>query len=903
MSTDEEREWQTRKRRINTRLTAIGWTVSPFVPGRPLAQLDRHAIEEYPTANGPADYALAVGGRILGVVEAKKLSLGPQNVLVQAERYSRGLEDRSFDFHGFRVPFLYSTNGEVLWFHDVRHALSRSRRVAQFHTPAALEELIGRDFDADCGWFAASPNDHPRLRPYQRDANAAVEKALADRKRQMLVAMATGTGKTFTTVNSVYRLMKSGVARRVLFLVDRTALAVQAVRAFASYEPEPGLKFNKVYEVYSQRFRREDMEDEDTAKADKFDPAVLPAPYLLDPKPGHAFVYVCTIQRMAINLFGREAAFEQGDDLPDADDAEKLDIPIHAFDLIVADECHRGYTASEQAVWRRTLDHFDAVKVGLTATPAAHTKAYFNDVVYRYEYERAVREGHLVDYDAVTVKSGVRLNGVFLREGEQVSLVDPETGTEQMDQLEDERKFEASDIERKITVLDSNRKIVEEFKKYALEHEARYGRFPKSLFFAANDLPHVSHADTLVTLLRDAFGRGDSFVSKITGSPTVDRPLQRIREFRNRPNPAIVVSVDLMSTGVDIPDLEFIVFLRPIKSRILFEQMLGRGTRKGDKYPDKSHFTVFDCFDGTLLAYFKSASAFTAEPPDKPTRPLEQVIEDVWQNKDRDYNVRCIVKRFQRIAKEMTGDTRDKLAGFIPDGDLGQFAKDLPKTLSYSFSATMKTLRSKEFQDVLTNHRPAKRGLIVDRTTEDVVSSEWLIRDGNGKEYRPHDYLSAFAQFVKENPDHVEAIRILLERPKDWSTAALSDLRQKLATQSPRFMEKDLQRAHAIRYHKALADIISMVKHAAKETEPLLTAAERAERAIRKVADGQSLSAEQSRWLELIKAHLTESLSVDRDDFDLIPVLSKEGGWGAANKAFGGRLGKLLAELNEAVAA
>src|SRR5207249_2801982 len=104
--------------------------------------------------------------------------------------------------------------------------------------------------------------------------------------------------------------------------------------------------------------------------------------------------------------------------------------------------------------------------------------------------------------------------------------------------------------------------------------------------------------------------------------PTVDKPLQRIREFRNRNIPGIVVTVDMLSTGVDIPDLEFIVFLRPVKSRILFEQMLGRGTRRGERYPDKSHFTVFDCFDGTLLQYFRDASAFTEEPPDKPSKSI-----------------------------------------------------------------------------------------------------------------------------------------------------------------------------------------------------------------------------------------------------------------------------------------
>jgi type I restriction enzyme R subunit len=298
--------------------------------------------------------------------------------------------------------------------------------------------------------------------------------------------------------------MKAGVGRRILFLVDRRALAAQAVNAFASFEPESGLKFDKIYEVYSQRFQREDLGEDS-----KFDPKVLPRSYLLDPQPGHAFVYVCTIQRMAINLFGRQAAFELRDELGD-DEAEPLDIPIHAFDLVIADECHRGYTSAELSVWRNTLDHFDAIKVGLTATPAAHTKAYFKDVVYRYEYERAVREGYLVDYDAVKIKSEVRMAGVFLHEGEEVGLIDPETGGERMDMLEDERQFDTTEIERKVTSPDSNRKIIEELKKHALEHEQRYGRFPKTLIFAANDLPHTSHAQQLVTICRDVLARGEA---------------------------------------------------------------------------------------------------------------------------------------------------------------------------------------------------------------------------------------------------------------------------------------------------------------------------------------------------------------------------------------------------------
>ena len=353
-------EWLTRKRLIDPRLRAAGWEVAPFDAKKPLSAYDRCAIEEYPTDNGPADYALCVDGRILGVVEAKKLTIGPQNVLTQSERYARGVNSSPFDFRGFRVPFLYATNGEIIWHHDIRHDLSRSRKIAHFHTPLALLERLTQERETASETLLQLPNNHPRLRPYQREANSSIEQAIADQKQQMLVAMATGTGKTFTMVNQIYRLMKTGVARRILFLVDRRALAAQAVRAFSSFEPEPGLKFDKIYETYSQKFQMGDMDENET-----FDPKVLPNSYLTDPGPGTTFVYISTIQRMTRNLFGQEALF--GDEDEPEEDATQLDIPIHAFDVIVADECHRGYTAQEVALWRSTLDHFDAIKIWFIA--------------------------------------------------------------------------------------------------------------------------------------------------------------------------------------------------------------------------------------------------------------------------------------------------------------------------------------------------------------------------------------------------------------------------------------------------------------------------------------------------------------------------------------------------------
>src|SRR6266508_2251478 len=239
MSNESERA--TRRSRIDPKLQAAGWKVVPS--GSLLATTDDGlAVEEFETAAGPADYALFDGGRCLGVAEAKKLTLGPQGVLVQAERYSKAI-DQTPRYQGeFGAPFLYATNGEVLWFHDVRHRLNRSRQVSGFHTPVALNEMLTRDFDAELGRLGSIPMNEG-IRPYQCEANEAIEQAIRDRKRKMLVTMATGTGKTLMTVHEVYRLMKSGVARRVLFLVDRRALAAQTVRALAPLAAERARTF------------------------------------------------------------------------------------------------------------------------------------------------------------------------------------------------------------------------------------------------------------------------------------------------------------------------------------------------------------------------------------------------------------------------------------------------------------------------------------------------------------------------------------------------------------------------------------------------------------------------------------------------------------------------------------
>ncbi len=897
MNENDSNEAKTRRDFIDKALRKAGW--GPIVPFQTGAQYDHGSVEEYPTKTGPADYILFQEGKALACVEGKRVRIGPQNVLQQAKRYARGFQDGTGSlgtFGEYHLPFVYSTNGKIIWFQDLRDPLNLSREVAAFHTPQALMEMFNKG-EAAAKWLAENEVDDRYLWPFQIEAIEGVEKSIMDRKRHMLVAMATGTGKTFTIVNLIYRLMRSAYAKRVLFLVDRRALAAQAVMEMASFEAEPGRKFDKCYEVYSQKVRREDL-DEDI----KFDPKLLPPEYLTNPATKHSFVYVSTIQRMRINLFGYEGMFRAPSrDEDDDSDASKLDIPIHAFDVIIADECHRGYTAQEESKWREVLMHFDGIKIGLTATPAAHTKAFFKEIVYRYDYERAVQEGFLVDYDAVAIQSDITVNGTFLEEGEEVGLINTKTGQLAFEILEDEKELPATTTEIDWTAPDRNRKIVKEIKKYILDQEEQVGRFPKTLIFAQNDIDHISHCDRLVEILREEFNRGDDFVQKITGSKSVDRPLQKIREFRNRKNPAIVLTVDMLSTGVDVPRIENIVFLRPVKSRILFEQMMGRGTRRCDEH-HKTHFTIFDCFNGTLLEYFRKTTGITAEAPVKATKPIREIVRAIADNEDRQYNIRVLSKRLHRISKNITQEGRLQFK-YILDSDIGEFAQTLSQRLDREWEQTIRTLQSEAFLDLCENYpRPQKR-FVRANGAEDYVSSRIIFRAKDGRELGPRDYLQEFEKFVRENPEHIQALEILLNRPKDFDTGQLKALRDTLAVKPDslvdKFSEKNLRRA----YDKELADIISMIRHAATGGE-LLTAERRVDKALMKVKLDRAFTEDQEKWMALIRMHLIENLLLEKNDFDLLPIFAREGAsWGKLNRVFAGDLETIIHEINQAIAA
>lgn len=887
-----ESEIITRKKRIDEKLKSplLNWTIIHNDKVDDYSTLSGHAVEEYPTKTGPADYALFVEGKLLGIIEAKKLSVGAGNVLEQAKRYAKSVPNTVGEWRGYRVPFLYSTNGEIIFHLDVRRKGNSSYQLISFHSPQALLDKYNRDTEKAEKWLKSRPVDEiTSLRPYQVSAIERIEESICQGKKTMLLAMATGTGKTFTIISSIYRLLRSGYAKRILFLVDRRALAAQAVSAMSAFETLDGLKLDREYEIYSQRFRRDDI-DEDI----HFDPKILPEEYLTNPHENHTYIYVSTIQRMSINLLGKDAISDFEYDV----DAEKLDIPNNTFDVIIADECHRGYSAKETGRWKYVLDYFDAVKIGLTATPAAHTIAMFKNKVFTYSTEQAILDGYLVDYDAVKIKSDIHINGAFLKEGELVGEVDTETGIEQLDELEDEREFSANEIEQKITSPDSTKKIITAIKKYTDQHEKEFKRFPKMLIFAVNDLPHISHADEVVRTCKEVYGRGDDFVMKITGSPTVDRPLQKIRQFRNRPEPKIVVTVDMLTTGVDIPAIEMIVFMRMVKSRILWVQMLGRGTRLCPEiYKDK--FTIIDCFDGGLIEYFKNTTDFDVKLQ-KETIPLSEIIERIYDNRDREYNTNRLIKRLRRIEKNIGTEAREAFSKYIPDGDMKSFADTLKYNIENNFIEIMNLLRNKDFQDLLENYPKPKKVFFRGYDIVDTVKDEVMFRVGSDYQ-KPGDYLKLFEEFVKQNAEQIEAIEILLSRPSKWNTDVLEDLRDKLRKSD--FPERDLQRGYELVYKKPLADIISIVKHALNNDVPIMTAQERVENVMKKIIENHSLNEDQINWLSYIREHLIKNLAISQEDFEIMPIFERQGGLTKARQIFGDDLERLIREINEALAA
>ncbi|MER9561080.1 type I restriction-modification system endonuclease [Mesorhizobium sp. M0571] len=834
------------------------------------------AIAEWPTANGPADYALFVGTMLIGVVEAKRRRKNVSAAIDQAERYSPGIKP-SMDFvmaggpwGEHHVPFVFAANGRSylkqietesgIWFRDTRRSANHRRALVDWPTPDGLAGQLDVDQDAATAALKAQPFEFGfPLRPYQEAAIRAVEAALSAEERAMLVAMATGTGKTKLAIALLYRLLSAKRFRRICFVVDRSALGIQTEGEFSTTKVVSGKTFSEIFGLKGLDDVTPDLETK---------------------------VHICTIQGLVKRV------------LFAADTSEAP--PVDQYDLMVIDECHRGYLLDREmsdaelsfrgqddyiSKYRRVLEYFDAVKIGLTATPALHTTDIFGEPIFRYSYREAVIDGYLIDHEPPTrIETALARAGIGFAEGEQVEYLAPETGEINTAVLPDEIRFEVDQFNRQVITPAFNRVVAEELAKHI--DPALPG---KTLIFAATD----AHADLVVNAVKKAFAEAygeidDAAVRKITGS--VDKVQNLIRSFRNDANPQIVVTVDLLTTGIDVPKITNLVFLRRVNSRILYEQMIGRATRQCPEI-GKEVFRIFDAVD--LYPHLQNLTDMKPVVVN-PSISFEQLVREMTEasdNQHRDTIREQLAVKLRRRLRKLPEEARQRfeaVAGETPEAML-------QRLLAGDASELAAWLKERSAIGPILDWQAdgdSPRFVPISYHSDEVVA----VTRGYGESERPEDFLDGFSAFVRDNINAIAALKLVVTRPRDLTRADLKDLR--LALDRKGYSEANLRRAWSdARNEEIAASIIGFVRQAAIG-DPLTPYGDRVRTAMRRIMASRQWTEPQRRWLKRIGEQIEKEVVVDREAIDKEPFIA-DGGFNRLNKVFGGELESILAGINE----
>jgi type I restriction enzyme R subunit len=875
------------RRLIDGKLRLRGWQADSdhltYAKGARPHKSRNMAIAEWPTDSGPADYALFCGLTCVGVIEAKRKGKDVPAVMLQAKRYSR-----DFDAHGsaelpapageYRVPFLYATNGRPflqqlstksgIWFWDARRPTQPARPLVDWHTPEGLLELLALDADAAHQKLAAEPFDYLGLRDYQIQAIRAVEDAITQSKRECLLAMATGTGKTRTALGLIYRLIKSGRFRRVLFVVDRRALGDQAATAFQTVKLEQLESFADIYDMKGLA----DLEPQDETR-----------------------LHVATIQGLIRRVLGAGATAEAGP-------------PIEQYDCIIVDECHRGYNLDRElsdteltfrdeadyiSGYRRVLDYFDALKIGLTATPALHTTQIFGDPIYTYSYRDAVIDGYLIDHEPpYGLKTRLATDGIHWQAGEHVEAYNPSTQAIDLVHLPDDVGFDIDGFNRQVITEGFNRAVCAELATHI--DPALPG---KTLVFCVNR----DHADMVVNLLKHAMaeqygGVDDDAVARITGD--VDRPDQMIRRFKNERHPSIAVTVDLLTTGVDVPEIVNLVFIRRVRSRILYAQMIGRATRLCPEI-GKTYFRIFDC-----VSMYEAMTPYTDMKPvvQDPAITFAQLVRELGQVGDpaaRALVLDQLVAKLQRKARRLDGA---RLQAFIDQAG-GEPAQVLHTLRQADPDQALAYLAARPALPALIELLDTASGgdaqpVLISRHEDEVIAVE----RGYGKGQKPQDYLDSFGAYLREHMNEIPALIVVTQRPRELTRQHLRELRR--ALDQAGYREAALRTAYReVSNQDIAASIIGYIRQQALG-EPLLSYTERVQRAMKKILAGQTFSQPQREWLGRLAKQLETEVVADRDLLDSGQFRMEGGGFARLDKIFKGVKGGLeglLRDINQAL--
>lgn len=851
------------------------------------------AIAEWPTDSsigdgGYVDYALFVDETMVGTVEAKAERKDVLAVLDgQCKDYSSHIRQVDYqyvalEFGGqYQVPFTFATNGRPyikqyetksgIWFLDLRDPSNAPKPLRGWPRPEALMRTLQEDVEAANQRLADEPYDLLRdedglnLREYQIKAVEAVEKAIIEGKPTALIAMATGTGKTRTALAMIYRFLSTNRFRRILFLVDRDTLGEQAEDAFRDVKIEQLLALDEIYEVKG------------------LDSAEINA---------ETRISIATVQSMV-----RRIMYDAGEgDKPAVTD----------FDLVIVDEAHRGYILDKemtdeealyrdqreyQSKYRAVVDYFDAVKIALTATPALHTTQIFGLPVFQYTYREAVIDGYLVDHDVPhTLKTKLTEGGIHYKPGEEVTIYNPKTG-ELINgaELEDELDFDVDDFNRRVIDENVDRAILEEISQY-IDPEAPEEQ-GKTLIYAVDD----AHADMIVRILKDIYsktGVDNDAIMKITaaaGGGNPKRTRELVRRFKNEQYPSIVVTVDLLTTGIDVPEITVLVFMRRVKSRILFEQMLGRATRLCPEI-HKTHFEIYD----PVGVYEALQPVSTMKPVStNPSTTIDQLIEGLdYYEEDDDVQVQIdkLVAKLQRKIHSMS-DKQLKEAEEYAGFSFEEFARSLHEDNPQA--AKQKAIKQREILAALDEVHANKGHTVVISDKPDELLSHTRDYGGGAK---PEDYLEAFTEYVTTHVNEVAALNLCVTKPADMTRETLREL--ELTLDRAGFNATRLNRAISEMTNVEMtADIISLVRRYAIGSI-LLSHEERIHRAVERLKSAHNFSKQELNWLDRIETYLINDSVLNVSVFDADERFKSKGGFKKLDKVFRGELESIVRELN-----
>lgn len=837
------------------------------------------AIAEWVLPNGQrTDYALFKGLEFYGIVEAKKWDQDIAGQMAQPKEYSREVPFRSDyllvdnDMGEYKVPFIYTANGRPylkqykeksgIWFWDARNSKESAYALEEFHHPEDLAlkltsqnpELADKDLVDD--------EDFPKFadRDYQVEAIKSIEEAIKNGKKRILLAMATGTGKTRTAIALMYRLLKHKRARRILYLVDRNSLGQQTADA---------IKDNKIgnlsiASIYGVKELKDKLPDASTK------------------------IQIATVQGMIKRLFYND------------DKEEKPS--VGQYDFIIVDEAHRGYAEDKElsekeyhfydqndyvSQYRRVVDYFDATAIGMTATPALQTTDIFGKPVYSYSYQQAVLDNYLVDHDAPTIiKTKLSQEGIHFKKGAEIDLFDQSSESIKSEKLPDNMNFEVKDFNKRVITESFNRVVCDYLAQNCLNpNDPELG---KTLIFAATD----SHADMVVRLLKESFKNAgnpvdDDAIEKITGS--IRHPNNEIKLFKNEKNPNIAVTVDLLTTGVDVPEITNLVFLRRVQSRILYEQMLGRATRLCPEI----HKSVFNIYDA--VGIYDAMNKVTNMKP-----VVKNVSHDVhyFIDQKHQFEINDNFKQYQidmtaaidRKIKRMNDSKRKEFERLTEINSIDQWARDLPRLNNQEF---LKEWKNFEQLDRLST---GSQKQYISNEPDEYLGIERGYGQGNSN---PEDYIESFNKFIKENVNEIPALQIVATRPKDLTYDELKKI--KLELEKKGFKENDLQTAwKSANQVQTTADIISFIRQAAVGSE-LVDHNVRIHNAMQKVYGMADWNMVQKSWLKKIENQLLSStvLGPNAETAFSSNYFKRQGGYKQMRKIFSDNADQIIYVLNE----